>query len=90
MKDSILHATLKKDNVVLLASDMVSHTGLIKGNAVSLMLNCSTEDELKKCFEKLSRGGEQTFPIEVTHWGALFGGLSDKYGNHWLLHYQKQ
>lgn len=89
MKDSILHATLKNDNVMLLASDMVSNSGLIKGNAISIMLNCSSEDELKNCYEKLSEEGEKTFPIEVTFWGALFGGLTDKFGNHWLLHYQK-
>lgn len=90
MKGAILHATLKKDNVVLQASDMVSHAGLIKGNAVSLMLNCSSEDEITNCYAKLSEGGQQTFPIEVTFWGALFGGLTDKFGNHWLLHYQKK
>ncbi len=89
MKDSILHATLKNDNVMLLASDMVSNSGLIKGNAISIMLNCSSEDELKNCYEKLSEEGEKTFPIEVTFWGALFGGLTDKFGNHWLLHYQQ-
>jgi PhnB protein len=89
MKDSILHATLKKDNLTLLGSDMVGDNGLVRGNAVSLMLNCSSEEEIKECYLKLSAGGQQTHPLELTFWGALFGNLTDKYGNHWLLHYQK-
>ena len=43
MKNAILHATLTKGELVLMASDMVSSKGLIRGNAISLMLNCSSE-----------------------------------------------
>jgi PhnB protein len=68
---------------------MVGDNALVRGNAVSLMLNCSSEEEIKECYLKLSAGGQQTHPLELTFWGALFGNLTDKYGNHWLLHYQK-
>jgi PhnB protein len=27
--------------------------------------------------------------LEDTFWGALFGDLIDKFGNRWLLHYDK-
>ena len=90
MKDSILHATLTNDTLTLMGSDMVSDKGLVKGNAVSLMLNCNSEEEIKTFYEKLSEGGEKTHPLEVTFWGALFGDLQDKFGNHWLLHYHKK
>lgn len=89
MKKSILHSTLTKGNLVLMGSDMVEENGLIKGNSVSLMLNCSSEDEIKSCYTNLSNGGNATHPLENTFWGALFGDLVDKYGNHWLLHFQK-
>lgn len=89
VKDSILHATLTKDHLVIMGSDMVGDDGLIKGNAVSLMLNCSSEDEVRNCYARLAEGGKATHPIEVSFWGALFGDLTDKYGNHWLLHYDK-
>ena len=89
MKDSILHATLTKGALVLMASDMVGENGLIKGNAVSLMLNCSSEDEIRTFYKKLSTGGQATHPLEVSFWGALFGDLTDKYGNQWLLHFDK-
>ncbi len=89
MKDCILHATLIKEALVIMGSDMVADKGLVKGNAVSLMLNCSSETEIKKNYAYLSAGGEATHPLEKTFWGALFGDLTDKYGNHWLLHFDK-
>lgn len=90
MKNAILHATLTNGGLVLLASDMVSPKGLVKGNNVSLTLNCDTEAGAKELYEKLSAGGEKDHPLEVTFWGAVFGDLTDKYGNHWLIHYQQE
>jgi PhnB protein len=89
MREHILHASLVKDGLSLLASDMVGNEGLIKGNSVSLMLNCSSEQEIKSCYKNLAEGGNATHPLEDTFWGALFGGLTDKFGNHWLLHFDK-
>ena len=89
MKESILHGTLTKDGLVLMASDMVGEKGLAKGNSVSLMLNCSSEEEIKTYYAKLVKDGEANHPLEVSFWGALFGDLTDKFGNHWLLHFDK-
>jgi len=89
MKDGILHATLIKDKLVLMGSDMVSDNGLVRGNAVSLLLQCSSEDEIRNVYFLLSDGGEATHPLHDTFWGALFGDLKDKYGNTWLLHFDK-
>lgn len=89
MKDCMLHSTLTKGALVLQGSDMVPQTGLVKGNAVSLSLDCSSEDEIKNCYAKLSADGKADHPIEDTFWGALFGDLTDKFGNHWLLSFDK-
>ncbi|MBY0481953.1 MAG: VOC family protein [Chitinophagaceae bacterium] len=89
MKNCILHAELRNENMVLMASDMVGETGLLKGNSVSLLLNCLSEKNLKECYHKLSKGGVKTHPLEDTFWNAIFGGLTDKFGNHWLLNYNK-
>jgi PhnB protein len=89
MKDCILHATLTKDALLLLASDMVSGKGLVKGNSVSLSLNCSSEEEIKTYYAKLSNGGSQNHPLEDSFWGALFGDLTDKFGNHWILNFNR-
>jgi PhnB protein len=89
MKDCILHATLTKGSLVLMGSDMVSEKGLIKGNSVSMAINCSSDEEIRTVYEKLSAGGNKDHALEETFWGATFGDLTDKYGNHWLLNYEK-
>lgn len=90
MKDFILHATLTRETLLLQGSDMVPQPGLIKGNAVSLSLDCSSEEEIKMVYTKLSAEGKADHPLEDTFWGALFGDLTDKYGNHWILNYNKK
>ena len=90
MKDSILHSTLTNNGLIIMASDMVSGNGLIKGNAVSLCLNCSSEEEIKTCYEKLVEGGTADHTLENTFFGGVLGDLTDKYGNHWLLTFNKK
>lgn len=87
MRDCILHSTLTRGDMVLMASDMVADDGLQKGNAVSLMLDCDSEEDIRMRYARLADGGEATHPIEVSFWGALFGDLTDRFGNRWLLHY---
>jgi PhnB protein len=89
MKDYILHSTLTNGSLLLMGSDMVGENGLLEGNAVSLVLNCTSEKLIKACYKKLSAGGQATHPLENTFWNALFGGLTDKYGNSWMLNYNK-
>ncbi len=90
MKKCILHAVLKNRDLVLMGSDLVSAKRLIQGNAVSLVLNCSSEKEIREYYKRLSQGGKQTHPLENTFWNALFGGLTDRYQNIWLLNYNRE
>lgn len=85
MKAWVLHASLQRKDMVLMGTDMVGEQGLIPGNAISILIECSNEKEMRNYYAMLSEGGQSTYPIEQTHWGALFGGLIDKYGNSWLL-----
>lgn len=89
MKDCILHATLNKGALVLQGSDMTPQSGLAKGNNVSLSLSCSSEEEIKNFYAKLSANNKTDHPLEDAFWGAIFGDLTDKFGNHWLLSFDK-
>lgn len=90
MKEFILHAMLAKGALVLQGSDMTPQSGLVKGNSVSLSLNCNSEEEIKTCYAKLSEGGSANHVLEDTFWGAMFGDLTDKFGNHWILSFNKK
>lgn len=89
LKECILHSTLTNEGFVIMGSDMTPETGLIKGNAVSLMLNCSSEADIRMSFQKLSDGGTVKHPLENNFWNALFGDLTDKFGNNWILNFDK-
>jgi PhnB protein len=89
MKHQVLHASLLKENLVLMASDMIEPEGFIKGNTIALSLNCNSEREIKTFFSRLSDGGKITHPLEKQFWGATFGVLTDKFGIKWMLNYDQ-
>jgi PhnB protein len=45
---------------------MTPEIGLLKGNATSIMLNCSTEAEVRELFDALSKKGQIHHLIETT------------------------
>ncbi|BAU54344.1 VOC family protein [Mucilaginibacter gotjawali] len=89
MKDSILHSSLTKDALLLMATDMTGPDGFIKGNNIALSLNCSSEDEINTFYSKLSAGGKILEPLKDSFWGSLFGCFTDKFGIMWMLNYDK-
>jgi PhnB protein len=89
MREGILHSSLTKGPLLLMATDMIGPDGFIKGNNVSLSLNCSSEEEINEFYAKLSVGGKILDPLKVSFWGALFGCFTDKFGIMWMLNYDK-
>lgn len=89
MHDKILHSNLVKDGLVIMGSDQLMPGKLVRGNDISLSLNCSSEEEITEFFGKLSAGGEITQPLQEQFWGALFGMFIDKFGITWLLNFDK-
>ncbi|HEY5745215.1 MAG TPA: glyoxalase/bleomycin resistance/extradiol dioxygenase family protein [Chryseolinea sp.] len=90
MKNFVLNSTLTNDTLVLMGSDMVPETGLSRGNSISMMLHCNSEEQARAYYSRLATDGLPTHPLEDTFWGAVFGDLTDKFGNHWLLYFEKK
>jgi PhnB protein len=88
MGAKILHSRLTKDNLILMASDMIGNN-IIKGNSISLCVNCSSDDEINLFFNKLSKDGRIVEPLHQSFWGATFGTLTDKFGITWIFNYSK-
>jgi PhnB protein len=88
-KYRILHASLIKDSLVLLGSDMAGPDGVVKGNTISLSLNCNSEKEIKTYFSNLSSGGQIVHPLHEFFAGTM-GTLTDKFERDWLLYYEKK
>ncbi len=49
---NILHSSLTKENIILMGSDMMGQ-GLVKGNYVTLCMNCSSDEEINTYFSSL-------------------------------------
>lgn len=89
MQDQVLHSSLTKGDLLLMATDMVGPDGYQKGNNVALSISCTSEEETNTFFNNLSAGGYVIDPLKDQFWGATFGCLVDKFGNTWMLNYQK-
>lgn len=85
MQRYVLHSCLRRESLMIMGTDMVGEQGLKMGNAISVMIECSSEEELREYYKNLSEGGYATHPLEPTSKGSLFGALTDRFGHQWLL-----
>ncbi|MDI3319852.1 VOC family protein [Pinibacter soli] len=88
-KDLVMHSQLVKDGITLMASDGMGDNKVTFGSSVSVSLQCSSKEEADTFFKGLNDGAKITMPLQDTFWGAYFGMLTDKFGIHWLLNYDK-
>ena len=87
-ESTVLHASLKTDGLLLMASDAGMQC-ITKGTMVSLSLTCSSLDEITRLVEQLAAGGTVTMPLEKVFWGGTFGMLTDQFGIDWMLSYEE-
>lgn len=57
--------------------------------AISLFVECDTEQEIEQLFHKLSEGGAVLMPLSSTPISKSFGWVSDRYGVSWQLNLRK-
>ncbi|MBN9283738.1 MULTISPECIES: VOC family protein [Flavobacterium] len=90
MRQCILQAVLITKTFVLMGTDIVTENGLNKGNSVSLALHCSSEEEIRHYAEKLAAGGHIHQPLAQNDREVLISDITDPFGNHWLLYFDKK
>ena len=86
MQHNILQAGLQKGYLSLLGSDIAGPEGVIRGNHMSLALQCSSEEEVHHYFARLAAGGKITHAPHRFGDGTI-GALTDKFGINWVLKY---
>ena len=89
VQENILHASLVNGSLVLLGSDIVEKEKLVKGNTISLSLNCTSAKEIETFFTKLSSGGQIAHPLHDFFAGTM-GTLTDKFEKDWLLYFERK
>ena len=88
MGAQILHSTLTKGSILLMASDMMG-SSLLQGNNITLLFNCGNEKDIHEYFNHLSVDGHVKLPVHQSFWGSLYGELTDKFGMNWSFNCTK-
>lgn len=90
--EKIMHVSLAIGDNYLMATDALESYGqkVEPGSNVYISVHPETEEEARRIFEGLSKGGEIEMELQDTFWGALYGSFTDKFGVNWMVNFQKQ
>jgi predicted 3-demethylubiquinone-9 3-methyltransferase (glyoxalase superfamily) len=55
--------------------------------AISLFVQCDSEEELERLYEKLMEGGTAAMPLDDYGFSKKFGWVQDRFGVSWQLNY---
>ena len=85
-KDKIMHGQLiSSSGYWLMAADTPNSMDNTPGTNFSVSLSGEDDAELRGYWEKLSKGGTVTVPLEKAPWGDSFGMCVDKFGINWMV-----
>jgi len=84
--DNIMHAQLEAPNgFTLMASDTMPEMPYQPGNTLTVSLSGDDDKELRGYWDKLSKSGQVTMPLEKQVWGDEFGMCTDQFGVPWMV-----
>ncbi|WP_332850604.1 VOC family protein [Bacillus sp. mrc49] len=79
--DLVLHAKIKKGNLLIMVSDTFPGNPLAAGNNVSLVLECDSEAEIRSLYDSLYAKGSSLRELQDTFWELSTGrsGINSAY-----------
>ncbi len=87
-KDRIMHASLTKGSVILMAADTFPGTPFQKGNNFTININCESRQESERLFAALGEKGKVIMPLQDMFWGSFWGMLTDQFGINWMFSFE--
>lgn len=88
LKDRIMHARLQVGGGWVMISDTQPDRPSKVGTNVEITLHFDDPEDMAKRFDALAAGGRVDMALHDAFWGGKFGALTDKFGVHWLFHYE--
>jgi PhnB protein len=88
--DLIIHATLKSEGLVFMASDSMPSRKATFGDNVHMSISGQDAERLTNVFNGLAKGGKVDMPLAKQFWGDTYGQLTDKFGIHWMVNITTQ
>lgn len=87
MRGMILRATLYTSGLEIVATDLAPEEGLLKGNNISLLLECESLSEIMERYRMLSCNSRFSEAVRPANWGGYFATVTDQFGLHWILNF---
>ena len=88
-REKVMHAQLEVGSVMVMAADYQGEGKPVAGTKVCIMLDCETEEEIRRVHADLSAGGQIGTPLAEQFWGAVYGDFTDRYGIGWMVNWDK-
>ncbi len=85
VEGTVMHATFSLGGQEFMCIDSNVKHDFTFTPAMSLYVNCETDEEIDRLFTKLSQGGQVLMPLDRYPFSEKFAWVSDKYGVSWQL-----
>lgn len=82
---TVMHATFSLGGQEFMCIDSNAVHAFTFTPAMSLYVNCETEDEIARLFTQLSQGGQVLMPLERYPFSEKFVWVADRFGVSWQL-----
>lgn len=82
---TVMHATFSLGGQEFMCIDSAIKHAFTFTPAMSLFVNCETDDQIDRLFAELSQGGQVFMPLDRYPFSGKYGWLSDKFGVSWQL-----
>jgi PhnB protein len=83
--DLVMHACLKLNGQMLMASDAPPEQSEGPMQSVSVSIGVAEIAEAERIFAALSEGARIKMPLTETFWAPRFGMLQDRFGTNWMI-----
>ena len=86
---TVMHAAFSLNGQEFMCIDSNVKQDFTFTAAMSIYVNCETEAEIDRLFEKLSHAGQVFMPLDGYPFSEKFAWVSDKFGVSWQLNLAK-
>ena len=86
---TVMHATFSLNGQEFMCIDSNIQHEFTFTPAISIYVNCETEWEIDRLFEKLSQGGQVLMPLDRYPFSEKFVWIADQFGVSWQLNLAK-
>jgi predicted 3-demethylubiquinone-9 3-methyltransferase (glyoxalase superfamily) len=85
---SVMHASFTLNGQAFMAIDSAVKHAFGFTPAISLFVDCESEEEIDRMFAALSQGGQVLMPLDAYPFARRFGWTNDRFGVSWQLRLQ--